>query len=148
MKNQLHNRTADILSIFLKTQLRESKLSKMYLFQLKNIKQNRSWPNLLIEKVVVYFYLWICFEVIWHQHNRDLNMAQFIDLQRRQKGNLKKLKYEKKLISSCLSWKTWRPPDVDFLTIMNTSHILQNTQFMKSFSLKQTNYREYVKIIP
>lgn len=37
---------------------------------------------LLVKKVIVHLYLWIGFEVIWHQHNRDLNMAQFIDLEK------------------------------------------------------------------
>lgn len=37
---------------------------------------------LLVKKVIVHLYLWVGFEVIWHQHDRDLNMAQFIDLEK------------------------------------------------------------------
>lgn len=44
--------------------------------------QKSSYLYLLVKKVIVHLYLWIGFEVIWHQHNRDLNMAQFIDLKR------------------------------------------------------------------
>lgn len=41
-----------------------------------------SYLHLLVKKVIVHLYFWIGFEVIWHQHNRDLNMAQFIDLEK------------------------------------------------------------------
>lgn len=39
-------------------------------------------PYLLVKKVVVNLYLWVGFEVIRHQHDRDLNVAQFIDLEK------------------------------------------------------------------
>lgn len=42
----------------------------------------RSWLYLLVKKVVIHLYLRVGFEVIWHQHDRDLNMAQFIDLEK------------------------------------------------------------------
>lgn len=38
-----------------------------------------TWHVFFVEKVIVHLNLRVCFEIIWHQHNRDLNVAQFID---------------------------------------------------------------------
>ena len=47
--------------------------------------KTHSTGHLLIEEMIVHLDLAVGFEVIWHQHNRDLNMAQFIDLGKQNK---------------------------------------------------------------
>lgn len=69
-----------LLPTFEKKKTCDNRKSQNVLFCPARVVLGRLHRHLLVKKVVVHLYLWVGFEVIRHQHDRDLNMAQFIDL--------------------------------------------------------------------